>query len=305
MTVLSIVLPIFLIIGLGYILRRIGLAQASWVSVLNSFVYYVSLPALIAISFWQMDWRAQGVLAVVGFTAGAVLLFGLLLFLVLDKLSFPGSRKTEIFIAALVANAVYMGFPLGERAFGTTNFGLVAGVASAHLVVGLILAIMGAEHWVLRSKNFWGHARDFAFNPLVLALVVGTVLGLVNFQGFVAGVLREPLRMLGATASPGALFALGAFLHNRLPRRHFFSAALTTGLKLVIFPILVFLLGYWLKVPAPGAAVAGLISGMPTAVTAFVLADKFRLDKSFVATAIVMSTVFSLVTISGLLGWAI
>jgi predicted permease len=297
MEIFKIVLPIFLIISAGFILRWKGVVKAEWVHVLNRFVYYVALPALVLVSFWEINWLDKAMLSLAGWNVLAVLLLAAVLGAVLSLSGLRAKLKAAFFLTVVVGNTVYMGFPLLGAALGRENFGSVVAAATAHLVLGLVLAALAAEFWVVKAKSLRVYVLDFVKNPLVVSLVLGGLLSLTGFRGGPADMIQKPLAMLGATASPVALFALGGFLHGRFYQAHLRLSLLSALLKLAVFPLAMLLLCLWLGLGRQGAAASALIATMPTAVTAFVIAEKYKLDEEFVANSILLSTVLSLLSI--------
>lgn len=300
MEILQLTLPIFGIIGAGYVLRWYKLVDDDWVHILNRFVYYVSLPALIVASFWDIDWLDRGTAAVLGFNTAALLVFIALLALALRSIRIDRKTKAGIFLAALVGNTIYMGFPLVGGALGTRAFSLVVGSATVHLTLGIALSIVATEFYVLRVKDWRRYARDFFTNPLIVSMAVGFVLSFVPTP-VIGDSIRKMLVMLGATASPVALFALGGFLHGKFMRHHMWFAFIPVTLKLIAFPLLVLTAGYATRLTENAVTASGLIAAMPTAVTAFVVAEKYNLSKDFIANCILLSTLLSLLTLPLLL----
>lgn len=299
--ILTIVLPIFVMIWLGYILRKHKLVREEWVHVLNSFVYYVSLPALILISFWEINWLDRQIYGILKFNFAAMLLFCGLLFAVLSLLKIRAKMKAALFLTAVAGNTVYMGFPLVGAAFGSANFAGVVAAATAHLVLGLVLSVVAVELWVVKSKKVKIYVNDFIKNPLIIALFLGIILSLVGVRGSVVDIIKRPIAMFGATASPVALFALGGFLHGRFMANHTKAALMATALKLLAFPALIIFLARFANLSGNDLGVSVAVSAMPTAVTGFVIAEQYGLDETFVANAILLSTAVSVLTISAFL----
>jgi predicted permease len=211
-------------------------------------------------------------------------------------------RKTKaaLFLTALVGNTIYMGFPLVGSAARQADFAAVVAAGTIHLAVGIALSILAVEFYVLRSKNIKTYVLDFIKHPLILSMALGFALSFVKLPE-ASGALKRTLLMLGSTASPVALLALGGFLHGRFMRHHLAQAWLSVVLKLVLFPLFLFLASFAFVLPGHQAGISALLAGMPTAVTAFVVAEKYKLDESFVASCIVLTTVVSLFTISAFL----
>lgn len=298
MQILQIVLPIFGIIGAGFLFRKYGPVKDDWVHVLNGFVYYVSLPAIIIIGFRQISWGDSQILPLFWFNILALLGFSLALAAMLYALRLDKKIKAAVFMTALAGNTIYMGFPILNSASGSA--GSVVAAGTAQLAVGIAFCILAVEFYVLRSRQFKTYFLDFIRHPLIISMAAGFALSFVNLGGL-DQVINKIFSMLGATASPVALFALGGFIHGKFIRRHLGLVGMSAVLKLMIFPIFVALLAYIFRVASYQASIATIFAGMPTAVTAFVVAEKYQLDKGFVANCIIISTIASLVTISALL----
>jgi predicted permease len=297
MQIFQIILPIFGIIGIGYWLRRRHLVDQTWVHILNQYIYYVALPALIVVSFWKINWFDSSIASILGFNTLALLLFAAFIAVVLKTVHIDRKTKAAIFLTALVGNTIYMGFPLVESAIGRARFNEVVAAGTAHLALGIAFSIVVTELYVLKTKNYRVYILDFFKNPLVISMIAGFLLSRIHIP-----LLGQPalklLEMLGATASPVALFALGGFLHGKFIKHHMWFALLPVMLKLIAFPIFIFLFAILRDQPANAATTSTLIAGMPTAVTAFVVAEKYKLNQDFVANCILLSTLASIATIT-------
>lgn len=301
--IISIVLPIFLIIGLGFFMRRAGLVKEEWVHILNSFVYYVSLPAVVLISFWQIQWN--GILRLLGVNLLGMVAFALLLALVLHLTRISGKIKAALFMVSMVGNTVYMGFPILNSALPRDLAGGAIGAATLQLVLGLVLSVIAVEFWVVKAKDFRSYLTDFVKNPLIISLVGGILLSLIWRDGSLVEMIRKPVNMLGSTASPLALFALGGFMHGKFIRSHLSFSLASSVVKLLFFPLFMMPLAWMLYQPVDEVMVTLLVSSMPVAATAFVIAEKYKLDEKLVANAIVLSTLVSIFTVSGFLALAL
>jgi len=297
MQIVGIIAPIFIIIGLGYLFRRLSLVQNQAIHILNSFVYYVSLPAIILISFWRIDWYDGEILKILGFNIFALFVFSIIILAIGEMFRLSRISKATLFIGALVGNVVYMGFPIGESAFGLDNFKTFLAAATPNITIGLVAAILVIEYLVVKSKNLKAYFVDFGKNPLILSLAAGVVLSLLKISADSIGIIYKPMQMLAATASPVALFALGAFFHKNFVYKHLDLTVLSSVLKLAIFPLLVFILAKLLNIQETGLNASVLAAAMPTAVTAFVVAEKYKMNVAAVANAIIISTIFSVATI--------
>ncbi len=298
MSLFLITLPIFLLIALGYVLRMFRTITRDSIHSLNNFVYYISLPAIILVSFWSIDWFDADTRSVLFMNTTAVVGFAGVLFLFLKILPLKKRTKAGLFVASLVGNTVYMGFPIGQRALGDGIYDVFLAAATPHLVIGIAVSVLAIEWYLLRSHSPIRYVKDFVFNPLIMALVAGILLSVSQVSGEIIEILKQSLGMLAATASPIALVTLGAFLYGVFEFRLAGLALIASILKLTALPLAVFGVGHLFSLESAMISASVLAAAMPTAVTSFVIAEKYNAMPRLVASTLFMSTAFSLITIT-------
>ena len=151
-------------------------------------------------------------------------------------------------------------------------------------------------------RTFLRAAFNVARNPLPLSIALGIACSAVGTK--LPTPVEKWIDLLGAAAAPCALFAIGLFLSDRSIRSGLMEASLISLIKLVLQPLLALLLLPLFVDPAsvPGK-VALLMAALPTAANAFVLAKQFDISVEKNSAAILISTGFSVVTVSALLVW--
>jgi hypothetical protein len=294
MSVFLISLPVFIIIFAGWFFRKIKVANNDWVHFLNNFAYYVSLPALITASLWDINFLDKNSQKIVLFSLISVILFSFLIFAALYFLKIRKSLKAGIFLAATVGNTVYMGFPLIELGFGKENLSNGALVALIYLIVPLLAAIFIIKYWHDKTHSISNQLKDFLKNPLVISTLVGFAISFLKIDFPLIAAIKKSLSMLGATASPVALFALGGFIYGRFLKKDLWPVFGVSLLKTIAFPLVVVGVSFYLfKINHLG--IFTLLSSMPVAVTTFVIAEKFNNEKELIGNSIFLSIIFSFV----------
>jgi hypothetical protein len=259
-------------------------------------VYYLSLPAIIFVSFYKIDWFNPANLKVLGFNLFLLLVISVAILFILSLTKLKPTYKAAIFACTLVGNTVYMGFPLAKKAFETNLFDNFLAAATPQLVFGIILSILVFDFYVLKSKKISLYLRDFVFNPLSLSLFAGIILSVFTFVSGLIKILLPPIEMLGATASPLALVTLGGFLHGKFLKSDLQSSVFVAIIKFALYPMLILFFGkFFLSQPVSPSILA---ASMPTAVTVFVVSEKFNVLPKFVASTILVTTLLSILTIS-------
>ncbi len=294
MSPIELVVPVFSLIAVGWVLSRIGLAGETWISALNDYAYYVAFPALMLASLAERPLSGLG--GMIAANAVYLMISMVLALLAARALGLDSALAATLVFSGSFGNVVYMGFPLAERAFGEEGLFLAAGIASVHLAIMLSVGLSLAQ--VVSSGE--ANARDAAARvvrvPLFWAAAVGLALSALNVP--LPELVLYPLQALGRSASPTALFALGAFLQARGIGEGLSRPVSISAYKLLALPAIAYATARALGLGGVQLGCTLLLSAAPLAITNFVVADKFGLDVEAVASAIVLSTLGSALTLS-------
>lgn len=309
LSVFTIVIPIFALIGAGFWCRRANVFGVTAAAELNRFVVYLALPALLFDTIATTKWaelNQPGFIAAFGI--GAAVVFGASL-----ALRMRGGRHLADgaidSLNAAYANVAFIGFPLCFMALGQE--GLTAAMVATIITVCVLFAIAilmiefslqreGADRRLLPILRKVG--ASLSRNPLLLAPLLGA---LWNTSGApLPEVLTSMLKLLGAAASPCALVSLGAFLAARQSKRAESGAGLLVMLKLVLQPAVTWFLAFHVfSMPPAWANAALLLSALPTGTGPYMLAELYKREAGITSSAILGSTIVSLMTLALCLGW--
>ncbi len=299
--IVNVVLPVFAIMASGYGAGRVRLLGDAASEALNGFVFWFALPAMLFYSMARVpvaDVFHLHFLAAFGgaFLATYALGMAMGLFFAKPNLAHQGLQG----LAASFANVGYMGLPLYITAYGADQAlpAVVATVFTAGIGLGLAIAVTEigrsdrAGRRMLRDL-----ARALATNPLLLATAAGLAVSALGIA------LPRPvatyLELMGATAGPAALFAIGLFMVGKPLARNLPELGWITLCKLVIQPLLTGWLAYRVFTMEPDwAAAAVIMSATPTGALAFVVALRYGIYVAGTSTAILATTAGSFVTLS-------
>lgn len=298
MNSLMAILPIFIIILAGYALRALHVVKPSWVSALNGFVYYVALPALIIQSFAAIRLTDSIISSSLLANLGVVVLIAIVLAISLKLSKLSSKLQATIFLTVLVGNTVYLGIPVVTASLPEASLTIVAAIGAVQLVTAMIISLIAIEWLFLKSRNNARLTISLVQNPLIISLAIGLILSFLKLPTLADSLLTPALKVLAATASPLALFTLGAFLHGHTKPKRIGLLLSTSAGKLIITPLI-----FLYALPLLGVTqlvnlhTSIILAAMPTAVTAFVLAETYKLDQEFAAGAMVTTTILSLITL--------
>lgn len=303
--VVNVAIPVFAIILTGYLAGRLRILGDAASEALNRFVYFFALPPvvflgmarrpLVEILNWPFIGAFLGAMLAVYAMAWAI---GFLL---------HRERPAVLSMQALnacFANTGYMGIPLFLAAFGEAGLApaILATVIMSAVMVGLAVVIL---ELVQSAGNGPGRAlldvgKALLRNPLVMATVAGMAW---SVAGLPVPVPVDNLgSLLGASAGPCALFAIGLFLAGRPLAADLAEIGWIVALKLLWQPLLTWWLAFRVLPLDPyWAASAVILAGLPTGALTFVVAQQYRVYVERTSAAILASTVVSVVTLSALL----
>lgn len=306
-TVLNVTVPVFGIILAGYLAGRAGILGALASDALNRFVYWIALPPVLFLGcarraladFFNLDFMGA-------FLGAAMLLYGVgcLLGWLLHRESARVLAMQGL--AASFSNTGYMGIPLFLTAFGPAYLPpvILATVLVSTVMIGFAIVFLEiATHF----RHGLGPValkvgRALVFNPLIVAPTLGVVWSVSTHAAPLPQSLTTFAELLGASAGPCALFAVGLFLASSPFEARWSELGWIVALKLLWHPFLVWLLIQSLfPLENEWATAALILAALPTGALPFVLAQQYDVYVRPTAAVILVSTVLSTLTLSVLL----
>lgn len=298
LSTLTQIAPVFLIVFLGLLF---GLFNKNFdlklVSSLNRYAYYIGFPSIVIYSFLNTSLNENSIIE------SALLNFGiLLLYLILLIISLPfilRNKKLEntYLICVLFGNVAYLGFPLLSGVFPNSETLLSLLIAGYLLLIFTLLIIKLEVDEKTNGLQFFPLIKKLILNPLLLSCIIGISLMLFKIQ--LPPDLNSSIEMLSKSASPVVLFALGVFIaKNKIDFKAIKHASYISFIKLLGLPALFLLIAMVFSIQQTDINVSLGMATMPVAITPFVLAEIYNLDKKIIVNAIIISTALSLVSIS-------
>jgi predicted permease len=290
----NIILPIFVLIGVGIVMDRFFNLDQATLSKLN---FYVFVPALIFIK--TLDAKLSPALF------GTVALFSAIHMVVMFALGWstfglPAFRRQRpvLTLAAVLSNAGNYGIPLATLAFGALGASAMAIVVLvtnfATFTAGLMIMDSGRSHWKDVTKGFLKV-------PVVWATVAALLL--LAFKIDLPKPIRDPLTYLSDGLIPVALITLGIQLSRSRMSTLLGTVSLVTFMRLIVSPVVALIMAAVWSAIAPGtiaqvAPVMIIAAGMPVAVNVYVLSMEYKRDFGLASQIIFASTLISALTLT-------
>lgn len=294
------IIPLFTLIGLGYLARR-TILDRSMLPALNLFVYYFAVPALLfnAARRQSLDnlfnWPALAAFVLAIVLTASVAVLG-------SRYLFKCQAPTELVMRglnAVFANYAYMGIPLTFSLLGESPATISIILAGNLLIIGgAQLCIEALRQHHLDVKQVWGIIdRSLLRSPIFLSTVLGLLAS--AWQIPLPKVLVTTLDMLAPAAIPVALFCLGASLEFRRTQTSLAELAWLIGIKLLVHPALTYLALYLFGIDDHAWLVATvLLTALPTGALVHVVAMRYNLFEQASSQIVVFSTLLSIASVA-------
>ena len=299
---LDVILPVFIVIGAGYVAIWKGLFNDIAADGLMKFAQSFAVPALLfkAISTLDLSQEFDGAL-LLSFYTGAIsgFLAGLLGARFLFKRDWEDS--VAIGFVGLFSNSLLLGLPITERAYGVEALKGNYAIISIHSPLCYCIGITAME--VVRNRG----ASVAQIAPKVLkgmfsnGLIIGITLGLiVNLTHLpIPGVVTAAVEMLSRAALPAALFGLGCILYRYRPEGDMKAIMFIVAVSLLLHPSVTWIMGRLTDLPQDSFRSAVLTSSMAPGVNAYLFANMYGKAKRVAASAVLIATALSILTIWG------
>ncbi len=297
-------LPFFALIGLGWQACRTGFFTAEAAAYLTKFVFYFALSAMLfrfaanlslaeIFDWWFVAAYLWGCFVVYLIATAVAMLRGR-----------PVAEAAFEAQCAVIGNTGFLGVPMLVVLLGDAAAGPVLMVLTIDLVVFsslIVILVTGGREGRVRLSTIRNVGIGLLKNPMIVSISLGLAWSATGFD--VPGPVNEFLAILGAAATPGALFAIGASLAGKSAER-LSVAGWLSFCKLVLHPAAVALAALVIFPVEPfAAAVMIAAASLPVAGNVYILAQHYGVAPQRVSASILVSTALSILTVSAVIAW--
>lgn len=290
----NVVLPLFLCIMLGYFLRRIHLVDTPSLNTMNKLCFKVFLPIYLFNNIATTNLAAafNGKLLATAYLG--VLGQFVLLMLLIPRLEQQNARRGVLIQAIFRSNFALFGLPLALSLCGTEKVGPTSILVGLTVPLFNILAVVSLESFRGGKPSVKKMAKGIAANPLIIASLVGIAFNLLNIT--LPSAVQKSVNDLGSVATPLSLVALGgSFMVEKVKE---YRRQLTIGVlgRLVFSPLLIVSVGILLGFRNELLIPLLIMSGSPTAVSSFTMAQQMDGDGELAAGLVVFTSAFAILS---------
>ncbi|MDO5288863.1 MAG: AEC family transporter [Pseudomonadota bacterium] len=302
--VASSLLPVVLLMGVGFAAGRLKLMRPEAVRDLSNLVFLVLVQALLFRTMATADLARLDLASVTLYyvVAGAM-------FVALLLVQGASSRAAVVALAAIFSNTLMIGVPLVQLAYGQQGLVHLFTLVSLHALVLLTLATVVIELLLAREQAASGqqprrrlavtvaHAvKNAILHPVPLPIIAGLLYSLTGLG--LHPVVERPLKLLGDAFGPVALVLVGLTLSNTRIGPHLKGALAISGLKTVLHPLLMAAAGWALGLQGLALTVMVVTAALPVGANVFLFSQRYHKAEDLVTASVAVSTAMAVFTIS-------
>ena len=300
---LKVILPVFLVIGTGYLSAWHKWLSAKNIDSLTTFAQNFAIPCLLFYAIAKIEIGEYFKLRMlVSFYIGALACF--IIGFLAAYFYFNRDKEESICIGftCLFSNSILLGLPIMENAHGPASLGSNYAIIAFHAPFCYLIGILSMEFF--RESN---KARNFKKslthifnsvlkNPLIIAIFSGL---LVNIFGLpIPFSIWSGLSIVKEAALPTALFALGGVLHQYRPEGDGLTICFIIFVSIILHPALVYFASANSSLTLDQIRSAVITAAMAPGINAFLFASTYKKAQPVVASSILLGTIATVFTAS-------
>jgi hypothetical protein len=291
-------LPLYGLVATGYAIGSLPRWPRAWSTHLSRAVFAIALPAML---FEMMSHRgelpAANPIVLAAYFGSCLIVFVVGRLVARWRFKMDGVSQSVFALGGIFSNIVLTGLPVARVTLGDEAVPVVALLLVFNALTLWTLVSVSVEwslHGALSARGIGKTLLNVLRNPIILSIVSGALLGKSGYALPVA--LDHGLALIGDIAGPAALLVLGLELAGFAVREAWATTAALCALKLVLQPLVVWLLALALGLSALELRAAVLVASMSVGVNVYLMAVRFETLQGPVASSIVVSNVLAALT---------
>ena len=296
---LNATVPIFLMMMLGLLFRKIGWIDEIFASKMNKFVFLVPLPVLLFEDLATVDfaevWDMKFVLFCFGATLISIVIAAAVSFLWKDR-----SIQGEFIQASYRSSAALLGIAFIQNIYGDAGMAplmIIGSVPLYNVMAVVVLSFFQPERKKLDRQVWINTLKGIITNPIILGIIAGLLWSALRLP--MPSILEKTASNIGAVATPMGLMAMGATFDIRKAFGKAKPAVAASVMKLVGFAALFLPLAVWLGFRREQLVAILIMLGSATTVSCYVMARNMGHEGVLTSSTVMLTTLFSAFTVTG------
>lgn len=296
---LNVTMPVFLLMVIGFVLKKLGVLEETFAEKLNKFVFLLPLPVVvfkdIAALNLQEAWNTRFVLFCVGVTILSIALSYGLSFLWKDK-----SIRGEYVQASYRSSAAILGVALIQNMYGSSAMGplmIIGSVPLYNIMAVIVLNLMKPDgNGKLTGKTLLKTIKGVLTNPILIGIAIGFVWAALRLP--MKGIFQKTINNIAGLATPLGLIAMGATFDFKKVSGKILPSLAATFSKLCLFVLLFLPLAVVLGFREEALMAILVMLGSATTVSAYVMARNMGHEGTLTSTTVALTTLLAAFTLT-------
>jgi predicted permease len=294
----NVVAPVFLLVALGFVIRKLNIINENFVEITSKFVFSVSLPALVFFNICEIDLTKTIDVGEIAY----ILISTLISFLIIWVASIPfikEGKNLSVFVqGAYRSNYAIVGFAIISKLLGNQALGKAALVLAYVLPLYNILAVIILTVPLRKEKkaDYKSIFKDILLNPLILAVIVAIPFSYFKIK--VPLMVEQTGGFLSDIALPLALIGIGGSMNFANIKKASGLAFTSSAIKIILIPLVLTFGAYEFGYTGVNLGIMFVLFSCPTAIASFIMADAMGANSRLAGNIVLISTIGSVFTIA-------
>ncbi len=291
------VMPIFILMALGYFIKKIKLADKKSLDTMNKVIFKIFLPLLLFYNIYSTKTSGIFDVKLIVFTIISVLVIFVLGYFAVMLLTKENAKRGVMLQGFFRSNYAILGIPLVSYICGDKTTGLASLMVAIIIPVFNTLAVIALERFREgnTSLNITKLLKGIVTNPLIIGSLMGVLF-------FVTGINLPPLieksvKDISSIATPLSIIILGSVFEFSDIKGYFRENVIVVTTRLIIVPLLVLPVAVWFGITGEALACLLVTFASPVAVSSFAMAQQMDGDENLAVQVIALSSALCLITL--------
>lgn len=291
------VMPIFILMLIGYFIKKIKLADKKSLDVINKLIFKIFLPVLLFYNIYSTPVSDIFDVKLVVFTVVGVIFVFILGYFAVMFLSKDNAKRGVMLQGFFRANFAIIGIPLVSYICTDKTSGLASLMVAIVIPMFNILAVIALERF--RNGNnkldLLKLLKGVITNPLIIGCVIGIIFFTLDIK--LPAIIEKSVKDVGSIATPLSIIVLGSVFEFSDIKGYFRENVIVVVTRLIIVPLIIIPVAVWFGFSGEALACLLAVFASPIAVSSFAMAQQMDGDQALAVQVIVMSSAFCLVTL--------
>lgn len=296
------VLPIFLIALLGSLIRRKWITSDEFWRGLEKLSFYLLFPALLIQHISRADFSSGEFISLTVTLLISTSLVAVFLVIYQIKTGYNNVEFSSIFLGSIRYNN-YIFFALADALFGDNGLTIVSTISPYTVVLTNTVSVIVFAHYMPKDLQSTSHKSGFyvalksvIMNPLIIASIIGFLMN--YFQIELNYGIKNTITSLADASLTVGIIVVGAGLKFRINPEHFRQVLMTSSIKLILMPIVTFIILQISSIGGAAKSIGILYSCLPSSSSSYILSRQLGGNPETISAIITFTTVFSVLSLS-------